>query len=181
MPLEMLLGFFVTLVVTRWWEQCVKLPNPDKVATMLKAGINVDQADDEVGMNQRIRRTVVRHVMLSYVLNLRRTSPSLRGDFPDMASLVKNGLLREDEVSFWFTLNFDFNVVLREPSLVKRISDKLISLGSPTGTCPSSGATATLRRHWRMAGSATRTGTPTCSTPSTPFAKACRMYLPTVL
>ena len=100
MPLEMLLGFFVTLVVTRWWEQCVKLPNPDRVATMLKAGINVDQADEEEGMNQRIRRTVVRHVMLSYVLNLRRTSPSLRRDFPDMASLVKKGLLREDEVSF---------------------------------------------------------------------------------
>ena len=101
MPLEMLLGFFVTLVVTRWWEQCVKLPNPDKVATMLKAGINVDQADDEVGMNQRIRRTVVRHVMLSYVLNLRRKSPSLRRTFPDMASLEEGGLLMENEVSFW--------------------------------------------------------------------------------
>ena len=100
MPLEMLLGFFVTLVVTRWWEQCVKLPNPDKVATMLKAGINVDQPGDEAGMNQRIRRTVVRHMMLSCVLNLRRTYPRMRAAFPDMDSLVERGLLREDEVSF---------------------------------------------------------------------------------
>ena len=37
MPLTFLLGFYVSLVVKRWWEQYVKLPWPDEVATFLKA------------------------------------------------------------------------------------------------------------------------------------------------
>ena len=35
MPLTFLLGFYVSLVVKRWWEQYVKLPWPDEVATFL--------------------------------------------------------------------------------------------------------------------------------------------------
>ena len=109
MPIEMLLGFFVSLVVARWWEQYVKLPNPDKVATMLKAGINVDLPDEEVGTNERIRWTVARRLMLSFVLNLRRTSPRLKRVFPNMVSLVERGLLKEYEVIFWLILNFQMS------------------------------------------------------------------------
>ena len=98
MPLTFLLGFYVSLVVKRWWEQYVKLPWPDEVATLLKAGITKDMEDDEEGENQRIRRTVIRYLMLSYVLCLRRISSRVRREYSSMDSLVSSGLLRKDEV-----------------------------------------------------------------------------------
>jgi len=97
MPLTFLLGFYVSLVVKRWWEQYVKLPWPDEVATLLKAGITKDMEEDEEGENQRIRRTVIRYLMLSYVLCLRRISSRVRREYSSMDCLVSSGLLRKDE------------------------------------------------------------------------------------
>ena len=101
MPLTFLLGFYVSLVVKRWWEQYVKLPWPDEVATLLKAGITektVEEESEEGGENLRIRRTVIRYLILSYVLCLRRISSKVRSKYPDMDSLVASHLIREDEV-----------------------------------------------------------------------------------
>jgi len=98
MPLTFLLGFYVSLVVKRWWEQYIKLPWPDEVATLLKAGITKgDQEGDKEGENQRIRRTVIRYLMLSYVLCLRRISSKVRKEYPDVDCLLESGLLRKDE------------------------------------------------------------------------------------
>jgi len=97
MPLTFLLGFYVSLVVKRWWEQYVKLPWPDEVATLLKAGITKDKEEDKEGENQRIRRTVIRYLMLAYVLCLRRISSSVRKEYPSMDCLMSSGLLRKDE------------------------------------------------------------------------------------
>ena len=36
LPLTFLLGFYVSLVVKRWWEQYSKLPWPDTIAIYLK-------------------------------------------------------------------------------------------------------------------------------------------------
>ena len=101
MPLTFLLGFYVSLVVKRWWEQYVKLPWPDEVATLLKAGITEKTAEEESeegGANLRIRRTVIRYLMLSYVLCLRRISSRVRREYSSMDCLVSSGLLRKDEV-----------------------------------------------------------------------------------
>jgi len=98
LPLTFLLGFYVSLVVKRWWEQYIKLPWPDVVATLLKAGITKgDQEGEKKGENQRIRRTVIRYMLLSYVLCMRRISSSVRGKFDVMDDLVATGLIREDE------------------------------------------------------------------------------------
>ena len=89
-------------MVKRWWEQYVKLPWPDEVATLLKAGITKEKEGDEdkEGENQRIRRTVIRYLILSYVLCLRRISSRMRREYSSMESLVASGLLRKDEVRF---------------------------------------------------------------------------------
>ena len=115
MPLTFLLGFYVSLVVKRWWEQYVKLPWPDEVATLLKAGITKDKEEDEEGENQRIRRTVIRYLMLSYVLCLRRISSSVRKEYPGMECLMASGLLRKDEVKVHIDQHFVIsNFVQRE-------------------------------------------------------------------
>ena len=142
MPLTFLLGFYVSLVVKRWWEQYVKLPWPDEVATLLKAGITKDLEGDEEGENQRIRRTVVRYLMLSYVLCLRRISSKVRKEYPGMECLVASGLLRKDEVGFLIEVHFSLNISSREKRLAKRTKGKLVNTGNPTGGCQSNGASA---------------------------------------
>ena len=38
-PITFLLGFYVSLVVKRWWEQYCKLPWPDTIAIYLKVNL----------------------------------------------------------------------------------------------------------------------------------------------
>ena len=95
--LTFLLGFYVSLVVKRWWEQYVKLPWPDEVAIQLKAGITRKKGGDD-GENLRIRRTVVRYMILSYLLCMRRISSSVRNKYPTMENLMDTKLVRKDEV-----------------------------------------------------------------------------------
>ena len=61
LPLTFLLGFYVSLVVKRWWEQYVKLPWPDEIATFLKVSITrtptSDTSEHEDQENLRIRQT----------------------------------------------------------------------------------------------------------------------------
>jgi len=81
--------------VKRWWDQYIKLPWPDEVATFLKAGVTKEVG--EPGENLRIRRTVVRYLVLSYVLCLRRVSTRIRNHCSSMRNLINSNLLREDE------------------------------------------------------------------------------------
>ena len=83
-----------------WWDQYIKLPWPDEVATLLKGGL-VNTLEGEDGrQNERIRRTVVRYLVLAYVLCLRRISSRVRNRCPDMDSLLASCLIRKDEVRF---------------------------------------------------------------------------------
>ena len=92
--LTFLLGFYVSLVVSRWWEQFKKLPSLDEVASVSKVAISLQ---DE-SKNLLIRRTIVRYCLLSYVLCLRKTSSQVRRQYPSMDHLVTSNLARKDEV-----------------------------------------------------------------------------------
>jgi len=94
LPLTFMLGFYVSLVVKRWWEQYIKLPWPDEVATMLKAAL-VNKDEEE---NIKIRRTIVRYLILSYVLLLRRISTRMRKEYPEIEKLIETKLVRKTEV-----------------------------------------------------------------------------------
>merc|ERR1719228_2338717 len=90
------------LKILKLGEQYVKLPWPDEVATYLKVAIiqkGNDDADDEAAAieNLKIRKTIVRYCLLSYVLCLRRLSSLVRDHYPNMDSLIRTGLLRQDE------------------------------------------------------------------------------------
>ena len=67
----------------------------------MKAGITEKaegEESEEGGENLKIRRTVIRYLILSYVLCLRRISSKVRSKYPDMDSLVASHLIRDDEV-----------------------------------------------------------------------------------
>ena len=54
-PVTFVLGFYVSLVITRWWSQFQALPWPDSASLWVSACI---RRDDERG--RLLRRTVVR-------------------------------------------------------------------------------------------------------------------------
>ena len=97
-PITFLLGFYVSLVVKRWWEQYCKLPWPDTIAIYLK-GLVVGNGQVEKKVEARmIRRTVIRYCILAYILCIRQLSSRLRKRFPNMEELLKTGLVRSDEL-----------------------------------------------------------------------------------
>ena len=95
LPLTFLLGFYVTLVVKRWWEQYCLLPWPDSLAFLLRGLVTGGEEED----NRIIRRTVVRYCLLSYILCIRRLSARLRRRFPTTQEITRTGLMRPDEAA----------------------------------------------------------------------------------
>uniref|UniRef100_A0A8B9T6X8 Bestrophin homolog n=1 Tax=Anas platyrhynchos TaxID=8839 RepID=A0A8B9T6X8_ANAPL len=67
-PVTFVLGFYVTLVVNRWWNQFVNLPWPD-----------------------RLMRTLMRYVNLTSLLIFRSVSTAVYKRFPTMDHVVGAG------------------------------------------------------------------------------------------
>ena len=96
LPITFLLGFYVSLVVKRWWEQFSKLPWPDTIAIYLKGLLEGAPGVERVRARV-IRRTIIRYLLLAYILCIRRNSSRLSKRFPNMVTLVKTGIIRKDE------------------------------------------------------------------------------------
>lgn len=93
-PLSFVLGFFVSNVMTRWWNQYQTIPFPTSIAIYVSSTIH---GYDEVG--RAMRRTIMRYVCLSLTMVLRVLSPRLQKRFPKMADFVDVGLLHENELA----------------------------------------------------------------------------------
>ena len=69
--LAFLLGFFVKLVVSRWWAQFTKLPSPDTISLQMHGLVMFDDKEEEA---LQFSHTVMRYTILSYVLAVKRIS-----------------------------------------------------------------------------------------------------------
>ena len=65
------LGFYVSIVVTRWWQQFMQIPWPDKAVLLISGYV---RGDDERG--RIIRRTLARYLVLMQVLTFQAVSTS---------------------------------------------------------------------------------------------------------
>ncbi|ELK02490.1 Bestrophin-3 [Pteropus alecto] len=65
-PVTFVLGFYVTLVVNRWWNQFVNLPWPDRLMFLISSSVH---GSDEHG--RLLRRTLMRYVNLTSLLIFR--------------------------------------------------------------------------------------------------------------
>lgn len=79
-------GFYVTLVVNRWWSQYTSIPLPDRLMCVLSGGL---QGSDERG--RLLRRTMMRYASLSALLILRSVSTAVFKRFPTMDHVVEAG------------------------------------------------------------------------------------------
>ncbi|XP_015184039.1 PREDICTED: bestrophin-4 isoform X2 [Polistes dominula] len=102
-PLSFVLGFYVSIVMTRWWNQYMVIPWPDSIAVFVSATIH---GNDERG--RLMRRTIVRYVCVCLTLVLANVSPRVKKRFPTLEHLVDTGLLLENELSVFQGLNNKF-------------------------------------------------------------------------
>ncbi|MBN3294949.1 BEST1 protein, partial [Amia calva] len=92
-PLSFVLGFYVALVVSRWWGQFESVPWPDRLGGLVSAHV---QGADEAG--RLLRRSMMRYANLSGVLIYRSVSTAVYKRFPSMEHLVQAGLMTAEEL-----------------------------------------------------------------------------------
>ncbi|XP_072568182.1 bestrophin-2a isoform X4 [Paramormyrops kingsleyae] len=91
-PMSFVLGFYVTLVVNRWWSQYTCIPLPDRLMCALSGGL---QGGDPRG--RLLRRTMMRYASLSSLLILRSVSTAVFKRFPTMDHVVEAGFMTREE------------------------------------------------------------------------------------
>lgn len=99
--LSFLLGFYVNLVVTRWWTQYKLLPWPDNLAMIISYAI--PNSNGETG--RLMRRNIMRYMVLAFVITLQRISLRVKRRFPTPQHLVDAGLMMESERKIFDTMN----------------------------------------------------------------------------
>ncbi|KDR18006.1 hypothetical protein L798_08113, partial [Zootermopsis nevadensis] len=102
-PLSFVLGFYVSIVMQRWWNQYVSIPWPDSIAVFVSSNIH---GQDERG--RVMRRTIMRYVCLSLTMIFTMNSPRVKKRFPTLDHFVEAGLLTENEKSIMNDLNNKF-------------------------------------------------------------------------
>ncbi|KAJ9590769.1 hypothetical protein L9F63_016285, partial [Diploptera punctata] len=102
-PLSFVLGFYVSIVMQRWWNQYVSIPWPDTIAVFVSSNIH---GQDERG--RVMRRTIMRYVCLCLTMIFTMNSPKVKKRFPTLEHFVESGLLNDNEKSIMEDLNNKF-------------------------------------------------------------------------
>ncbi|XP_037075394.1 bestrophin-4-like [Pollicipes pollicipes] len=92
-PLSFVLGFYVSFVAQRWWQQYMAIPWPDKILHAI--ALYVRGVDENSRM---IRRTMVRYLNLSLILLLRSISSAVKRRLPTLEHLVESGFMTATEL-----------------------------------------------------------------------------------
>lgn len=144
--LAFLLGFYVNLVVNRWWNQYLSIPWPDRLALFVSSCY--DGTDDESRLH---RRSIMRYIVLSFVLTMRDICPPVKRRFPTLQEVEEKGLLIPHERAqletkfkdtniFWVPMIWAANLVTqarRENKIRDDVSMKeiLIQISNFRGSC----------------------------------------------
>jgi len=94
-----LLGFYVSTIAKRWWDQVGRLPDADTLGLVLGglvwAGADPDQSAKEVSLE--FRKTILRYAHLSWTMCLSRISQPLRNNFMTSEAYIEKKLLMRTE------------------------------------------------------------------------------------
>lgn len=85
-PVAFVLGFYVSLVVGRFWEQFRSIPWPSRMALFVSALL---QGYDKRG--RLMRRTIMRYLCLAYILTTSAISPPVKKRFPKLDHITEAG------------------------------------------------------------------------------------------
>lgn len=91
-PLSFVLGFYVSYVASRWWQQFLAIPWPDKLFHSIAC--YVDGFDEE---SRILRRSLMRYMNLALILVLRSISSAVKQRFPTLEHVVEAGFMTNTE------------------------------------------------------------------------------------
>jgi len=91
-PLSFVLGFYVSYVASRWWQQFLAIPWPDK--SFHTIACYIPGFDDESRM---LRRSLLRWMNLALILVLRSISSAVKQRFPTIDHVVEAGFMTPNE------------------------------------------------------------------------------------
>ncbi|VDN54528.1 unnamed protein product [Dracunculus medinensis] len=91
-PMDFMLGFFVTSVLNRWIVFFDRIGFIDNIALMVAAYV---RGDDE--KSRKMRRNIVRYCVLSQTLVFRDINIRVRKRFPSLDAVVSSGFMMEHE------------------------------------------------------------------------------------
>ena len=91
-PLSFVLGFYVSYVASRWWQQFLAIPWPDKLFHSIACYI--EGFDDDSRM---LRRSLMRWMNLAMILVLRSISSAVKQRFPTLDHVVEAGFMTVNE------------------------------------------------------------------------------------
>ncbi|GFU11761.1 bestrophin-1 [Nephila pilipes] len=128
-PLSFVLGFYVSFIATRWWNQYTAIPWPDKLMNSISLYVSGTEETDRV-----LRRTLMRYLNLALILVLRSISMAVKRRFPTREHVVEAGFMTKLELdmlnsvpstefnTFWIPCTWFINL-LREAKQECRITD----------------------------------------------------------
>ncbi|XP_048257819.1 bestrophin-2-like [Haliotis rufescens] len=91
-PVSFVLGFYVSLVVRRWWQQFMNIPWPDRTLFIMTTYLT--------GLDERsriMRRTVACYMLFGLILISRSVSVAVMKRFPTLDHIVEAGFITKDE------------------------------------------------------------------------------------
>ena len=91
-PLSFVLGFYVSYVASRWWQQFLAIPWPDKL--FHSVACFVEGFDEDSRM---LRRSLMRYMNLALILVLRSISSAVKQRFPTLEHVVEAGFMTNTE------------------------------------------------------------------------------------
>ncbi|KAH9496063.1 Bestrophin-3 [Bulinus truncatus] len=95
-PLSFILGFYVSFIVERWWQQFLNVPWPDR--TLFVMATYLHGTDDRSRM---MRRAVARYIMFGLILICRNVSVSVMKRFPTLDHIVAAGFVTKEEIEMY--------------------------------------------------------------------------------
>lgn len=95
-PISFVLGFYVSIVVARWWQQFINVPWPDRTLFMTVTYLHGN--DERARM---FRRTLARYMILGLILICRSISVAVMKRFPTMEHVIDAGFMTKEEVEIW--------------------------------------------------------------------------------
>lgn len=98
-PLTFLLGFYVAMIIRRWWDCCQLISWPDHLLFNVSALIRGDDAETRI-----IRKTIARYAILSSVLAWRSISLRVLARYPTEKHLLDSGLINKEELELFRTV-----------------------------------------------------------------------------
>ena len=104
-PLSFVLGFYVSYVAHRWWQQYQAIPWPDKVMHLIALYVT---GNDEY--SRMLRRALMRYLNLSLILVLRSISSAVKKRFPTLDHVVDSGFMTSLELELFLAVpSSEFN------------------------------------------------------------------------